>query len=176
MEKPRHDYVSKSHACETGSMRVEWGYRWNFPPLSFLPDVMSSGSFFTTAAFQSNMSDKVIFRCEQLGVVKQQSTIRELCEQHFPCTSFTVIKLTGGYFSYILKRGSSRVLFLFSQVSSRISASHLRFQPSRMNVCLARAYKHCHLVVISKAPNGTNSHLDSKDITQTLWSQTMSSH
>lgn len=47
------------------------------------------------------------------------------------------------------KKGSSTVLFLFSQVSSCIYASHLRFQPSHMIVCLA--YEHCHLVVISKA-------------------------
>lgn len=47
------------------------------------------------------------------------------------------------------KGGSSTVLFLFSQVSSCIYASHLRFQPSHMIVCLA--YEHCHLVVISKA-------------------------
>lgn len=51
------------------------------------------------------------------------------------------------------------VLFLFSQVGSCISASHMRFQPSHMVVCLVKAYEHCHLVVISKAPNNTNLHL-----------------
>lgn len=64
-----------------------------------------------------------------------------------------------GVFFYMFKKGSPTVLFLFSQVSSCISASHLRFQPSHMIVCLVKAYEHCHLVVICKAPNDTNLHL-----------------
>lgn len=57
------------------------------------------------------------------------------------------------------KRGSLTVLFLFSQVGSCISASHLRFQSSHVVVCLFRVYEHCHLVVISKASNYSCLHL-----------------
>lgn len=51
------------------------------------------------------------------------------------------------------------VLFLFSRVGSCVSASHLRFQPSHVVVCLFRVYEHCHLVVISKASNYSCLHL-----------------
>lgn len=89
--------------------------------------------------------------------MKQQRTIKELCKQQFPCEPSTENRPTCGICP--LKKGSSTVLFLFSQVGSCISASHLRCQPSHMIVCLVKAYEHCHLVVISKAPNYTKLHL-----------------
>lgn len=92
------------------------------------------------------------------GVVKEQRTIKELCKQQFRCKHSTENRPTRGI-SSACKKGKSTVLFLFSQVGSCISASHLRFQPSHMIVCLVKAHEHCHLVVISKASNYTNLHL-----------------
>lgn len=43
MARARENDSSESHVGETGGMRAERGYRWNFPRLSFLSDVMSSG-------------------------------------------------------------------------------------------------------------------------------------
>ena len=70
---------------------------------------------------------------------------------------------TWGIFFLHEKKRSTTVLFLFSQVGSCISASHLRCQPSHMIVCLVKAYEHCHLVVISSHSQITLSHKVSSD-------------
>lgn len=81
--------------------------------------------------------------------------LRELCKTAVPsCRVFDRRAANTGE-----KRGSLTVLFLFSRVGSCISASHLRFQPSHVVVCLFRVYEHCHLVVISKASNYSCLHL-----------------
>lgn len=102
------------------------------------------------------MSDKVIFRCQRPGVVKQQRRLqlRNFANSGSPASPQ---QKTGrqGIFSTHIKKGSSTVLFLFSRVGSCIYASHLRCQPSHRIVCLVKAYEHCHLVVVSQGTKFT---------------------
>ncbi len=94
-----------------------------------------------------------------LGWWKSGVQLRNFANSSSPASTQQKTGQHGVFFFLHVKKGTSTVLFLFSQVGSCISASHLRFQPSHMIVCLVKAYEHCHLVVISNSSNYTNLHL-----------------
>lgn len=161
MEKLRHNDLSKSHACETGSMRAQWGYTGGISlvspfSLTSCPVAAVHWRCYLKRVWQGDIQVSKAWGGETAAV-----QLRNFRNSSSPASLQQKIGQHGVFFLH-LKKGSSTVLFLFSQVSSCISASHLRFQPSHMIVCFVKAYEHCHLVVISKAPNYNNLHLEER--------------
>lgn len=134
MEKLSHNDSSKSHVCEAESMTVEWGYRWNFPPLPFLSDVMSSDSgLLLLQPGKQTCLTRWYSGVKSLGWWNSSVQLRNFANSSSPANPQQKTGQNGLGFFYS-KRGSSTVLFLFSQVGSCICAYCLRFQPSHMIV------------------------------------------